>query len=244
LTDALASAVGHVSTGTRAMKIHRLSDGSLAVTAQHGGEMSEKRARAVVLSVPADCAAGLLRDVAPDSARALDEIPYAPVVSVIHGYRRDDVAHPLDGFGMLVPRVERRRILGTLFSASLFEGRAPGDTVLFTSFVGGRRDPGLALRPEEEVAEIVREELADLVGAHGAPVFCALTRWPRAIPQYTLGHADRIRRAEGAQHALPGLYLCASYRGGVAVGDCIRSGYETAEAVTSDLRALRAVSDA
>ncbi len=231
LTDVLARRIGRVSTDTRAVSLGREPDGTIVVTAERGGTTFQKRARAMVLSVSADCAATLVRDFAPDAARALEEIPYAGVVSVAHGYRRSDVLHPLDGFGLLAPRVEKRRILGVLFSSSVFDGRAPEDAVLFTTFIGGRRDPQLLSRADEDLAEIVREELAALVGARGAPVFCALTRWPRAIPQYTLGHLDRIRRAEQARQALPGLYLCASYRGGVAVGDCIKSGQQTAEAV-------------
>lgn len=243
LTDVLARRIGRVSTDTRATSLGREPDGTIVVTAERGGNTSQIRARAMVLAVPANCATPLLRDFAPDAARALEEIPYAGVVSVAHGYRRSDVLHPLDGFGVLAPRVEKRRILGTLFSSSIFDGRAPEDVVLFTTFVGGRRDPQLLSRSDEDLAEIVCEELAALVGARGAPVFCELTRWPRAIPQYTLGHLDRIRRAEQAQHALPGLYLCASYRGGVAVGDCIRSGRETAEAVMNYLGASRAITN-
>lgn len=235
LTDALARHVERVSLKTRAVQLRCQTGGAITVIAEREGETVERRAKALVLSVPADCAAGLIRELAPDSARALDEIPYAPVVSVVHGYRRDDVRHPLDGFGLLAPRAEGRRILGTLFSSSMFEGRAPDGVVVFTTFLGGRRDPQLASRPEEELAKIVREELAELVGAHGRPAFRALTRWPRAIPQYTLGHLERIRCLEQAQQVLPGLHLCASYRGGVAVGDCIKSGYETAEAVMSYL---------
>lgn len=237
LTDALARGVRKLTTGIRAVEIRREADGAIAVTVERGGELAEKRAKAVVLSVPADCAAALLQGVAPDAARALDEIPYAPLVSVVHGYRRDDVMHPLDGFGALAPRVEKRRILGTLFSSSLFEGRAPDGTVLFTTFVGGQREPELVLRPEEELADIVHQELAEFMGARGAPVFRAVTRWPRAIPQYTLGHLERIRRVEQAQQALPGLYLCASYRGGVSVADCIESGQKTADAALRHLDA-------
>jgi protoporphyrinogen/coproporphyrinogen III oxidase len=244
LTDVLARRIGRVSTGTRAVSLGREPDGTIVVTAERGGATFQKHARAVVLSVPADCAATLVRDFAPDAARALEEIPYAPVVSVVHGYRRDDVTHPPDGFGLLAPRAEKRRILGTLFSSSMFDGRTPDGTVLFTTFVGGRRDPHWMSYSDEEVGRVVREELAELVGARGAPVFCAVTRWERAIPQYTLGHLDRIRRAEQAQEALPGLYLCASYRGGVAVGDCIRSGQQSAEAVMSYLGASLAITNA
>jgi oxygen-dependent protoporphyrinogen oxidase len=138
--------------------------------------------------------------------------------------------------------VERRRILGTLFSSSMFDGRAAKDTALLTTYVGGERDPGLASLPDAELATIVREELAALLGARGEPRFCAVTRWPRAIPQYTLGHLERLRRTEQVQTALPGVFLCASYRGGVAVGDCIQSGLQTANIVETHIKGLPSAS--
>jgi len=236
LTDALARGLGRVETGTQARSIRRDEAGAIVVTVEREGKTAKRRARAVVLAVPADRAAALIRDVAPDAALALDDIPYAAVASVASVYRRSDIAHPLDGFGVLAPRVEKRRILGALFSSSMFGGRAAEDEVLLTTFLGGQRDPHLALLPDADLATIVREELSDLLGARGAPRFFTVTRWPRAIPQYTLGHIERIRRAERAQIALPGLFLCASYRGGVAVGDCIQSGLQTAARVAGYVR--------
>ena len=202
---------------------------------ESSGAQPEIRARAVVLAVPADRAAALVSEFAPDASRALDEIPYAAVASVVRAYARSDVAHPLDGFGFLAPRVEKRRILGTLFSTSMFEGRAPQGTVLLTTYVGGRRDPELALRSEAEIAEIAGDELASLVGASREARLSAVTRWPRAIPQYTLGHANRVGRAERVETVMPGLFLCASYRGGVSAGDCIKSAHRTADAVAAHL---------
>jgi protoporphyrinogen/coproporphyrinogen III oxidase len=240
LTDALARTVAPVRLGTRATGMRRAQDGAIIVTVTRGGATAERRARAVVLAVPADRAAALVRDFAPDAARALEEIPYAPVASVACGYRRSAVGHPLDGFGLLVPQVEKRRILGTLFSSSMFDGRSPADTVLLTTFLGGRRDPDLPFLPDEDLAMIVAGELAALLDARGEPLFCAVNRWPRAIPQYTLGHLDRIARAERAQTALPGLFLCASYRGGISVADCIKSGLQTAATVASHLHDRRA----
>jgi oxygen-dependent protoporphyrinogen oxidase len=242
LTDALARAAGRLRTETRATDVRRAADGAVIVTSEHAGDITQRRARAVVLAVPADRAATLLRDAAPDAARALDDIPYAAVASVASAYRRTDIAHPLDGFGFLAPRVERRRILGTLFSSSMFDGRAAKDTALLTTYVGGERDPGLASLPDAELATIVREELAALLGARGEPRFCAVTRWPRAIPQYTLGHLERLRRTEQVQTALPGVFLCASYRGGVAVGDCIQSGLQTANIVETHIKGLPSAS--
>jgi oxygen-dependent protoporphyrinogen oxidase len=235
LTDALAGAVAGLRSETRATELRRTPDGVFVVSSEHAGETTQQRARAVVLAVSADRAAILLRAPAPDAARALDAIPYAAVATVASAYRRSDIDHPLDGFGFLAPRVEQRRVLGTLFSSSMFDGRAAKGAVLLTTYLGGQRAPDLASLPEAALANIAREELAALLGARGAPFFCAVTRWPRAIPQYTLGHLERVRCAERAETELPGLFLCASYRGGVAVGDCIASGGRTADRVARHL---------
>jgi oxygen-dependent protoporphyrinogen oxidase len=236
LIDALAARVS-VHTKTRATGLRR-GDGAIVVTVERAGAAAEIRARAVVLAVPADRAAMLVRDFAPDATRALAGIPYAPVASVASVYRRSDVAHALDGFGFLAPRVEQRRILGTLFSSTMFGGRVGKDRVLLTTFVGGQREPALPSLPEADLVRIVSVELAALLGARGAPLSCAVTRWPGAIPQYTLGHLQRIGAAVTAESALPGLFLCASYRGGIAVGDCIASGCHTADTVANHLGAL------
>ncbi|MGQ0523249.1 MAG: protoporphyrinogen oxidase [Betaproteobacteria bacterium] len=231
LTDALAGTVMRLHCEARAVDFSRGADGCFVVTVEHAGSTATLRAPSVVLAVPADRAAMLLRASAPDAATALDAIPYAAVATVTTAYQRSAIDHPLDGFGFLVPRVEQRRILGTLFSSSMFEGRAGNDAALLTTYVGGQRTPGLAALPEDDLARLVHEELTPLLGLRGAPVFCAARCWPRAIPQYTLGHLERVRRAERAEDTLPGLFLCSAYRGGVAVGDCITSGVRTAERV-------------
>ena len=146
------------------------------------------------------------------------------------------MTHTLDGFGFLVPRQEKRSILGTLFSSSMFEGRARETDVLLTTFLGGRRQPQLALNTTSEIERLVDADLGALIGTAGAPSFSAVTRWPRAIAQYTIGHAQRMLKIEEIERATPGLYLRGSYRGGVAVGDCIRSAHETADAVAAYLR--------
>jgi protoporphyrinogen/coproporphyrinogen III oxidase len=154
------------------------------------------------------------------------------------------VAHALDGFGFLAPRVEQRRILGTLFSSTMFAGRVGKDQVLLTTFVGGQRAPTLPVLPEADLVRIVSAELAVLLGAREVPLSCAVTRWPRAIPQYTLGHLQRIGAAATAESALPGLFLCASYRGGVAVGDCIASGCRMADRVMHHIELNRSTPSA
>lgn len=232
LPEALARALGNVRTGARATQIRRLGD-TFEVTIEHADERFRLCARAVVLAVPARTAASLLRDIAGDASTALEEIPYAPVASVALAYARSDVAHPLDGFGFLAPRVEGRRVLGSLFSSSMFDARAPEGQVLMTTFVGGQRNPEVLGMTDEEILRRVHEELADLTGMRGEPCVCRITRWHDAIPQYTLGHLARVDQARSAERRIRGLYLCSSYAGGVSVGDCIKSAIEVAERIAA-----------
>ncbi|NJD88808.1 MAG: protoporphyrinogen oxidase [Betaproteobacteria bacterium] len=237
LTDALARGVQRVTLGAKAVSLARLPDGSFAVTFDQGGTSFTRHARAVVLAVPAAEAARLAYPLAPDATRALQEIQYPPVTVVATAYRREDVAHALGGFGFLAPRVEGRAVLGTLFSSSMFEGRAPEGQVLLTNFVGGRRNPELASADDATLAGKVAAEHRALLGARAPALWNAIVRWPRAIPQYELGHLGRIAKVAEAEKAVPGLRFCANYRGGVSVGDCIANAHATAESLGAWLRA-------
>jgi len=235
LTDALARTIGRVETSVRVERVERDGDGTWIVVGMRGGEAIARRARAVVVAVAAREASALLRALAPAAAQSLAAIEYAAVASVATLYRRDDVADPLAGFGFLVPRKEKREILGSLFSSSMFEHRAPPGTVLLTTFVGGMRNPDLPRRPDDEIAAIVGRELRELAGARADPLWSAITRWPHAIPQYDLGHLERLRRVDDAERSHPGLFFCANYRGGISVGDCIKSADAIASAVAASL---------
>jgi len=216
----------------RVHRIERAADGVWTVTGTRDGEPVVRRARTAILAVPAYEAAKLVRLLAPAATQGLAAIPYAAIASVASAYRRADIAHSLAGFGFLVPKKERRMILGSLFSSSMFEGRAPAGTVLLTSFVGGLRDPELPAKSDAEIAQFVQRELEALAGARDEPQWLAITRWTHAIPQYNLGHRERLRPVDDAERSLPGLFFCANYRGGVSVGDCIKSAYAMADGVT------------
>ncbi len=241
VTDALARAVGAVTTGVHVQAIARDAGAGWTVTGTRDGERIVRRAKAVVLAVPAYEAAVLVRELAPSAAQGLAAIDYAPIASVATAYRRADVGHPLAGFGFLVPKKERREILGSLFSSSMFEGRAPAGTVLLTTFVGGQRNPDLVVKTDTELGNLVHDELRVLVGATSAPRWFAITRWTHAIPQYDIGHRQRLRPVDEAERALPGLFFSGSYRGGLSVGDCIKSADAMADTVTRFLGVRRGI---
>jgi oxygen-dependent protoporphyrinogen oxidase len=117
----------------------------------------------------------------------------------------------------------------------MFAHRAEAGTTVFTSFLGGRRDPDRASASDPELLEAVQRELARLAGVSGQPLIHRITRWPFAIPQYTFGHRGRIAVLEQAERDWPGLFFCANYRGGVAISDCLGRGTEVAHAVARQL---------
>jgi len=243
LTDALAKALPSIEYSATVQRVVREGDGSFAVEGFRGGEPVAWRARSVVLAAPAYASATMIERIAPDAAAALAAVEYAPIAIVASAYRRSDVAHSLAGFGFLVPKREHHHVLGCLFSSSMFDGRAPEGSVLLTSFAGGRRNPEITSASDVEVATMVRAELAARVGAHRAPLWQEVARWPQAIPQYDIGHLDRMRRIDAAEAAVPGLYFCANYRGGVAVGDRVKIGQSTAEQVDAFVAARAAAAD-
>jgi oxygen-dependent protoporphyrinogen oxidase len=175
----------------------------------------------------------------PLDVSTFDEIEYPPVASVVLGFRREDVAHPLDGFGVLIPRCEGFQILGSIFSSSLFPGRAPDGHVCLTSYIGGARSPELAQQSPDQLFALTVRDLRELLGIRGEPTFRHHVLFVRAIPQYNLGYQafrDRMSEIEGSA---PGLFLAGHYRDGISVSDCIVSGENVAARITEHLAAAR-----
>jgi len=176
-------------------------------------------------------AAELLKPLDAGLAGELASIRYAAVGVVHLGFARNASATPVEGFGMLAPFAEGRRILGAIYASSTFPWRAPADQQLLTCMVGGARRPELVALGEEELVTLAREELKGLVGLDGAPTFSQVFRWPRAIPQYELGHSKRLERIDQRVAALPGLFLTGNAYRGVGINDCVRN----AEALAAQL---------
>jgi oxygen-dependent protoporphyrinogen oxidase len=158
----------------------------------------------------------------------LSSIVHPPIAVLALGFRREQVTHPLDGFGFLVPEVERRRVLGVIFSSSLFPDRAPEGHVLLTVFVGGTRDPDFVQTDTQTLTARVLDDLRGLLGMLDEPTFRAVQVWPKAIPQYVLGYGRFKDIAEQMERSNPGLVLAGTYRDGVALGDAIASGERAA----------------
>jgi len=185
----------------------------------------------VVLAAPAYHAAELLASLDATMADSLSRIAYPPVASIALGFARNRVAHPLDGFGMLIPRCTGLQTLGVLFSSTLFPGRAPDHTVLLTAFIGGARNTKITDREDTALATHVLQDLRPSLGIQGEPVFSRVRLWPHAIPQYELGHLDRLAGIDTALARWPGLHLRANWRDGISVADCLNSAKALAETI-------------
>jgi oxygen-dependent protoporphyrinogen oxidase len=179
-------------------------------------------ADAVVLACPAYRQAEILADLDAALAERVGGIAYNRVAVVAMGYRQADVAHSLDGFGYLSPQRERRDVLGVQWCSSIYPGRrAPAGLVLLRALCGGWHRGDLVDWPDDRLLEAVRGELARALGVQGQPVFHHVVRWDRAIPQYLVGHLDRVAWIEERLRGHPGLFLGGSAYRGVAVNDCV-----------------------
>jgi oxygen-dependent protoporphyrinogen oxidase len=177
------------------------------------------------------------KELKPLDLSPFSEIRYPPVASVVLGFRREDVAHPCEGFGMLIPKIEGFKILGTIFSSSLFLNRAPAGHLTLTSYIGGQRYPEFALLPAEKLVALTCEDLRVLLGVTGKPVFRHCVLYPQAIPQYNVGYGRYRGLMTEIESRAPGLFLAGHYRDGVSLGDTIVSGCNIVDRVGNFLTA-------
>lgn len=225
---AIASSLGNrVRTNVNVVKIERRS-GYFVTFKDSSGTMT-MGADAVIIATPSEAAASLAGMLAPALAPVLSGIHYPPVAEVFLGFKENQIRRPLDGFGFLVPGKEQRKILGTIWSSVLFQGRAPEGHVALTTFVGGSRQPELCGQDDKRLTETVVGELQRIMNVTGDPVFTKIIRWEKAIPQYNLGYLDVVQKIESCEKEYPGLFFCSNFRGGIAVGDCVMNGKKTAD---------------
>ncbi|MEN2995026.1 MAG: protoporphyrinogen oxidase [Thermodesulfovibrio sp.] len=185
----------------------------------------------VVLSCPAYETAEILKELNKEISDILKTIPYPPLSVVAFGFKKEQIGFGTSLYGFLIPYREKRKILGTLFDSSIFPNRAPEGYVLLRSMIGGRRAPELAMLSDENLTETVLRELKSILNIKGDPEFVKIFRWEKAIPQYELGHEDKLNRIDTILNKFPGLYLTGNAYRGVSVNDCIENSLKLAEKI-------------
>jgi len=192
-------------------------------------------ADAICLALPAYISARLLRNLDPQLASELAGISYASSATINLAYQREDIPHPLDGFGFVVPFIEKRSLIACTFSSVKFAGRAPQGHALLRAFVGGALQPELFELSEAELLSRVCEDLGELLGIERAPLFAEVSRWERSMPQFHVGHLERVKRIEARVASLAGLVLAGNAYSGPGIPDCIRSGEAGADRILAFL---------
>lgn len=235
LVDTLVRQLGdsdrvQMRANARIAHLDRRPNGGYQITLGDGASLE---ADAVIVTTPAYAAADLVRGFAPDAAEGLAHIRYVSTGTISLAYRRDEIQHPLDGFGLVIPRSEQRPINAITWSSTKFDHRAPEGYVLMRVFFGGSRHPEMMARSDDELEQIVSRELATLMGVTARPVFQRIYRWFNANPQYDKGHLQQVDAIEAA---LPeGLFVTGSAYRGIGIPDCVHQAQQTAGKITNYL---------
>jgi oxygen-dependent protoporphyrinogen oxidase len=191
-----------------------------------GGEWLE--AKQAIVALPAHAAAGVVSALDPELARSLGAIPYSSSMTVALGYRKDRLGHPQNGFGFLIPRRERRRMIACTWVGTKFDHRVPATHALLRCFFGGSADGAILEESDDAVIAIAREELREIMGVGAEPEFTRISRWPRSMAQYTVGHAGTTARIEERMRGHAGLQLIGNAYSGIGIPDCIKMGNDAA----------------
>jgi oxygen-dependent protoporphyrinogen oxidase len=222
LVDALAGRVGpSLLAGVRVREVATEGVGRWIV---RGDGREAWPADAVILACPAHEQAAILAPLDPRLADEVAAIPYNRIAVVALGYRRDDCSTPPDGFGYIAPQNTRRDVLGVQWCSSIYPDRAPAGFVLWRALCGGIHRAEMVDWDDEKLLRAVHREMQAAMGVKAEPVFHRIVRWPAAIPQYVIGHLDRLARIDTLTARHPGLFLTGNAYRGIAMGDCAEQG--------------------
>ena len=236
LPEAIATKLAHRLRRGHLVTAAERTDKGWTVRSSSADTLFEEHFDRVLFTAPAHTLAAFsLRTDRPIDTSVGSQISYPPIAAVSLGFRREDVSHPLDGFGVLIPSIERRFSLGTIFATSLFPGRAPEGHVLLSSYVGGARNPANALMEPGEIAERTADDLCSFLGIRGRPAFQYVTKYKRSIPQYNVGFGEILKRFESIEREAPGFYIAGNFRNGISLADSLLSGLSVAKRIAEDL---------
>ncbi len=209
------------------------ANGGFSLAVQGGETVSADQ---VIVAAPGPKIAPALEGLVPGAARALAAIPFASSATVLLGYRREDVAHPLDGYGLVVPQTEGLRTTALNFVSTKFPHRAPEGHVLLRGLLGGVRDAGAMGLSDDEMVETVKRDMAGVLGLRGQPVMSRVFRWPGGTPQLEVGHIERMAAVEKELAAVPGLHLTGAGIRTTGIPDAVADGTRAGEAAAEGVR--------
>lgn len=238
LKDGLSDMIDTLTKRLAAFKNTKLETGISVERVSKKGDKYEVvlegrtiEADTVVIAAPAYATASLIKNMDAELSEKLLTIPYVSTATVSIGFKKKDIKHPLNGFGFVVPKIEKRRIMAATWTSVKFKYRAPDDSVLIRCFIGGSKNAELVSLSDSEMIKLVREELKDIMGIDAEPVIAKVFRWINSMPQYTIGHEERISWIDEKVARYPGLYITGSAYHGIGISDSVRNGEVIAKKV-------------
>lgn len=229
MTDALAKKLGsRLNLGTM---VHSVTKNGNAYQVHTSKDTLD--ADIVVLASPAYASSDILKELDRAMSETLSGIPYPHVAVVCFGYSKEKIGHPLNGFGFLVPHIEGRKILGTLWDSSIFPNRASEGHALLRTMVGGAKAPDMAMHADEQIISMVFDELKPILTLKTDPDMVKIYRWEKAIPQYLLGHSEKLKALDEKLRSYSGLYLAGNAYRGIGMNDCVENGYKLADEIAA-----------
>ncbi|HEX3722512.1 MAG TPA: protoporphyrinogen oxidase [Nitrolancea sp.] len=235
LIDGLVAAIPDVEihTNTSATTVEPCAAGGYLVSTSSGQQFE---ADGLIFATPAYTTADLLDRLDPDLTPLLRQIPYVSTATVTLGYHTSDIERRSEGRGFVIPKVEDRELTAVTWATNKFAGRAPDDIALVRAFVGRAGREAAVDLPDADLLQLVRRELREILGISAEPALARVYRWHRALPQYVLGHTERLEQIEGRVARIPGVRLSGSAYRGVGIPDCIQSGQIAAEQLLEGLK--------
>jgi oxygen-dependent protoporphyrinogen oxidase len=231
LTDRLAEKLrDEIEPETEALQIDKSETGKFKIQTT-AAKINRESFDAIVISTASFAAANLIENFDGELSQKLREIYHPPLAVIVSAFRKEDENFDLDGFGFLIPKVEQRKILGSLWSSVIFENRAPENVHLLTTFIGGARNVELFDKSNDELFQIAREELDSILGLKDEPIFQKIKRWTKAIPQYNLGYEKIVDSIENFKKNNAGIFFCSNFYRGISVSDCIKSSITATDEV-------------
>ena len=235
--DCLRGKIGDevISLKRRVMKVKRTEKGNYQIQLSSGTSLETD---AVILATPAFITAKMVEEIDPKLSEILLTIPYVSSATVSLAYRRSQIRHPLDGFGFIIPRKEKRKIMASTWTSVKFNYRAPENHVLLRAFIGGANNEQLVSLDDDEMLRIIREELKDIMGVEGDPILTKIYRWEKSMPQYLVGHLEKVARMEERTNLQPGLFLTGCAYKGIGISDSVHDAEIIADKTVEYLRTL------
>jgi oxygen-dependent protoporphyrinogen oxidase len=228
LIDKLLEKLGeNVKINTSVLSVEKTADGKFVIKTALEKDVFD----ALIISTPAAAAADLIESLDAELSEELKKVFYPPIAMVFFGMKKEKIAFNFDGFGFLIPSLERRKILGTIWNSAVFENRAPDGYHLFTTFVGGARNAELFENSDEQLIETAFEELQSIVGLREKPEFTHVKRWRKAIPQYNLGYEKVENGIANFEAKNKGIYFCSNFYKGISVGDCVKNAFQMVDKI-------------